>query len=360
MNPFNEFWITTTLALSTPLTLAAMGELMAERAGVLNIGLEGMMLSGAFFGFVVTKVTHSLLLGVLAGASAGVGLALIMGVVALIIRADQIIVGVGVNLLAAGMTSFLFEQLYGNAFVSVKQFPTLRIPLLSRIPVVGKAMFAQPLLVYVALVAVPVAWYVLYHTRWGLAVRATGETPAVADTAGHNVLGIRMTATLIAGAMAGLGGAFLSLSLGTFVEGMSSGRGFLAVAAVIFGRWRPWAALLGCLLFGGADALQLELQGNPQVPGQLWIAVAVVAVALVIVGVVWRRMLSLSAGSVGVTLAVAAAALLLFVVRPTFSLPPQIWASLPYVLSLLVLAGFIGKSRMPSALSVPYRRETDV
>jgi simple sugar transport system permease protein len=359
VNPFNAFWVTTTLALTAPILLAAMGELLAERSGVLNIGLEGMMLGGAFSAFLATHATHSLLLGVLAGAAAGAFLGLVMCVLALSLRADQIVVGVGINLVTAGATSFLFEQLYGGAFVSVKRMRPLALPLLSKLPGVGDTVFRQPVLVYVALLAVPVVWYALYRTRWGLGVRATGEAPGVADTAGLSVARIRSTTTLIAGAMAGMGGSFLALTLGTFVEGMSGGRGFLAIAAVIFGRWRPWAAVLGCFLFGGADALQLELQSNPAIPRALWLAVVLAAVAVAALGVFARRRFPMTRAGMSVALAVALSCVALFVAHPAFRLPPQIWASLPYVLSLLVLAGFIGRSRMPSGLSQPYRREVE-
>jgi simple sugar transport system permease protein len=318
-----------------------------------------MMLSGAFFAFLVTHGTHSLLLGVLAGTAAGAGLALVMCLLALSLRGDQIVVGVGINLVATGMTAFLFEQLYSGAYVSVHRMKPVAVPLLSALPGVGHTVFRQPWLVYVALLSVPIVWYVLQRTSWGLTVRAAGESPAVVDTAGLSVPGTRWAATLIAGAMAGLGGSLLALSLGTFVEGMSGGRGFLAIAAVIFGRWRPWAALVGCLLFGGADALQLELQSSPAVPRLLWLAVLAAAALPIAVTVLRRRRAPVSRAGLGFWSALALASLALVLTGPRFSLPPQLWASLPYVLSLLALAGFIGRSRMPNALSLPYRREAE-
>lgn len=358
-NPFNAFFVVTSLALATPILLAAAGELIAERSGVLNIGLEGMMLAGAFFGFLATSVSHNVVVGTVAAIGAGAAFGCAMAALALLARADQIVVGVGINLIAAGLTSFLFEQIYGGAFVSVNRMGAVPIPGLSELPFVGSTLFSQPILVYAALLSFPLTWFVMFHTRWGLTVRATGEHPAVTDTAGLSVITTRWLATMIAGAMAGLGGAFLSLSLGSFAEGMTNGRGFLAIAAVIFGRWKPSTTLLGCLLFGAADALQLELQSAPRIPAILWLVIAAASFAAVVVSIRSSRARRKYLPVVGLAVVVGLVALVLSYVEPAIVIPPQLWGTLPYVLSLLVLAGFVGRARMPSALAIPYRREIE-
>jgi simple sugar transport system permease protein len=233
----------------------------------------------------------------------------------------------------------------------------LHIPLLSKTPIVGQALFGQTLFVYLALIGVAVAWFVLYRTSWGLAIRAAGEVPAAADTAGVSVARIRWVGTLTAGAMAGIGGSFLSVgSLGLFLEGMSAGRGFLALAAVIFGGWNPLGVLVACLVFGAADALQLRLQAYSTIPRQVWLMIAIVTLGYL----VWRWVgrptrerpwFGLAAG-----LAVIGVGLALFSAPPSVHFPPQLWLTVPYLLALLALAGLVGRVRIPSALAIPYRR----
>ena len=356
MGPFNAFWLATTLQLASPLIFAASGELIAERAGVLNIGLEGMMLVGAFAAYWATSFTGNPSLGVVAGLVAGLLLAAVMALLSVQLRADQIVVGVGLNILALGVTNFAFRQFLGGTQTLIHRLDPVSLPVLSNIPVVGDAVFRQIPLVYLAFLATLAAWFALYRTRLGLALRAAGELPAAADTAGASVPALRWVGTLVAGALAGVGGSFLSISLGIFVQGMTSGRGFLAIAAVIFGRWRPLGTVLACLLFGGVDALQLGLQGRPLLPREVWLVLVVPLVVIAIQPLTWRAARRLSRRlAVFVLLALPGVALFLF--PPSVSLPSQLWSTAPYVLSLLVLAGAIGRHGMPSALSVPYRRD---
>jgi simple sugar transport system permease protein len=302
---FDAFWVATALRLATPLVFAASGELVAERAGILNIGLEGMMLVGSFTGFLVTWATGSPALGIVAGMVCGALLAVVMALLAVVARADQIVVGIGLNIAALGITSFAFREIFSGEQVTLDR-PRFALPVLADLPFVGEALFREPLVTYLAIATMTAVWFLLYRTSWGLAIRAAGEVPEAVEAAGLRTAHYRWAGTLIAGALAGVGGAFLSIELGVFVEGMTAGRGFLALAAVIFGRWRPAGVLGACLVFGAADALQLRLQG------------AAFAVAL----------------------------------------PAQLWRTAPYILSLVMLAGAVGRSRMPSALAVAFRRRT--
>jgi general nucleoside transport system permease protein len=357
MEPFGTAWVAATLTLAAPLLLAAIGELISERAGVINIGLEGMMLAGAFFSFLTYWGTGSFWLGVAAGIAAGGALAAVMAFLSLTAKADQIVVGVGLGILSLGLTSFLFEQVFLSKPQVVLEVPkALAIPGLSAIPGVGQALFHQPLFVYVSWVVVAAAWWVLSHTTWGLAIRSAGETPAAADTAGVDVNRVRWIATLVAGCLGGLGGVVLCIGqVGLFVEQMSAGQGYIALAAVIFGAWRPLGVLVACLVFAGTTALQLQLQAQQGVPGSVWVAVALAGVAFLAwrlrqPGVrAWR-----SAASGGLVIAVGAG---LAIARPSVSLPKELWLAVPYVVALLALAGFVGRARMPRALGTPYERE---
>jgi simple sugar transport system permease protein len=357
MEPFGSAWLATTLTLATPLIFAAIGELVSERAGVINIGLEGMMLSGAFFSFLIAWATGSFWLGVAAGILAGMALAAVMALVSLTARADQIVVGVGLNILALGLTTFLFQQIFLARPQVVLPVPEpVAIPGLSAIPGIGQAVFRQPVLVYAAWLVVAVVWWVLYRTTWGLAIRAAGETPPAADTAGIRVQRVRWIGTLAAGCLGGLGGTVLSIGqVGLFVQQISAGQGYIALAAVIFGGWRPLGVLGACLFFAGTNALQLRLQATNSVPGPVWAAVAVVAA----VYLAWRLRRTetrswRTAGSAGLVIALGAG---LATIRPSVSLPSELWLALPYVVALLALAGLIGRVRMPSSLGVAYERE---
>ena len=357
MGVFDAFWLATTLRLSTPLIFASSGELLAERTGVLNIGLEGFMLAGAFFGFLGTYLSGSFLVGVIFAVVAGAIFAAAMAFLSIRLRADQIVVGIGINILALGVTSFAFREIFSGPQVLLDRPEPWEWPLLSRIPGVGQALFAQPGWVYFALVVVAAVWFVLQRTTWGLSMRATGELPEAADTAGSSVFRNRWVATLVAGGLAGAGGSFLSIELGVFVEGMTNGRGYLALAAVIFGRWRAPGVLLACLLFGGADALQLRLQAEAAVPFEVWLVLALLGPAyLVATGRSFRSQHPLTLAAIGCLTVIGA---ILAVAEPQFTLPAQLWRTLPFVLTIIVLAGFIGRSWMPSTLAIPYSREAD-
>ena len=355
MGPFDAAWLAAAIRLSMPLSYAATGELIAQRAGVLNLGLEGMMLAGALCGVLVAWGTGFFWLGVAGGLAGGVATAAIMAWLSITLRADQIVVGVGINILMAGVTTFVFRRVLASRNVLLDRPDPVAIPLLEDIPFAGEALFRHTPLVYLAFVSVFGAWFLLYRTRAGLVIRAAGETPSAADTAGHSVEQIRWFATLIAGAGAGLAGASLSIgSVGLFVENMSGGRGFLAVAAVIFGRWRPLGVLFGALLFGAADALQLRLQAQGVVPRQVWLMILAITVIFVLTR--HLRGSKLSRAAVAVCTVLIVGCLTLSITNPEFSLPPQVWLSAPAVLALVALASAGKHSRVPSALTIPYRR----
>jgi simple sugar transport system permease protein len=356
MGIFDVALLTAAILATTPILLAGLGELVSERAGVLNVGLEGMMLFGAFFAFFGTDLTGNLLLGTLCGLAAGVLLAALMALLSVEAGADQIVVGIGLNVLAVGVTGFLYEELFSDRGQVI--LPTMSdwaIPGLSKLPVVGETFFdAQPL-TYLAMALIPTVWFLLYRSNWGLAIRAAGEMPEAVDAAGVNVRRVRWAATMWAGALAGLGGATLSIGLtGLFTEGMTAGRGFLAFAAVIFGKWRLGGVVFACALFGSADALQLRLQASDSVPSQVWAAVGIGAGALLIVGLLRKRRLA-ARSAIGIA-ALGAIAIALAVIKPNISLPSQLWLAFPYILTLLALAGFVGRARLPRALALPYHR----
>jgi simple sugar transport system permease protein len=357
VSPFDTDWLGSALVLTTPILLAATGELISERAGVLNVGLEGMMLAGAFFSYYVEWKTGSLTAGVFAGIGGGLAFGVVMGLLAIEAGADQIVSGVGINLAAIGLTSYLFDQIFGNlAQIVLPIMGPVAIPGLSDIPDIGPALFDEDLVLYLAFLLVPAAWALLYRTKWGLAVRASGELPAAADTAGISVRRVRWAGVLTASALAGLGGAHLAVvEVGIFHQEMTAGRGFLALVAVIFGRWRPLGMLGACLALGGTDALQLRLADRSEVPRALWGAIVAVAVAFALYKVLVSRSRPASATLVVGTIATGAAIGLL-VATPHVFLPIQLWRSLPYLLALVVLAGGVTRARMPSKLTLPYYR----
>jgi simple sugar transport system permease protein len=306
----------------------------------------------------VAEKTGVFVLGVLAGAATGLALAAVMALLSVRLRADQIIVGVGLNILAFGMTAYLLAEVYpAGETPEIERPSAIAIPLLSDLPVVGRAVFDQSPLVYGAYLVAPLAWIVLFRTRFGLGLRAAGDAPGAVDAAGVSALRMRTIGTLTAGALAGVGGAFLSIGeLGLFREQMTAGRGFLAFAAVIFGGWRPAGVLAACWVFGAADALQLRLQAESTVPQGVWLAAGLVAVAYLAWLLRSRSPGIRSPGSLAVGAAALAGASTLFVVEPGWTFPSQVWLALPYVLTLLVLAGFVGRVRAPIALGLPYSR----
>jgi general nucleoside transport system permease protein len=355
MGPFDEAWLVATVGLTVPILWPALGELVSERGGVFNIGLEGMVLAGAFAAFWATWATGSVWLGVLAAIGAGLLVAAIMAFFCIDGQANQIVVGLGLFILAGGATALAFQEIFSDrGRVIVERMERVEIPLLADIPVVGRAVFEQVPLAYLAFLAVPAVYVLLWRTPAGVAVRAAGESPEAIEAAGVSVRATRWAATLAAGIGGGLGGAMLTVgSLGVFTEGMSAGRGFIALAAVVFGRWRPLGVLGASLVFGGADALQLRLQSFGGVPSEVWILTAAAGVAMLAWQARAKALVSLRAifGS-----ALAVAGIVLAIVEPGVNPPSQIWLMFPYIMALIVLAGLVGRARMPSALGLPYRR----
>jgi len=296
-----------TIRLAVPILLASLGEVFAQRSGVLNLGVEGMMLIGAFVGFAGAFHTGNVWIGFLIGMIAGALMGLLMAFMAVTLQADQVITGIMIVLIAGGLVTFFQSRVFGTSqYIPPKTagLQTIPIPLFSQLPVVGEVLFQQNLLVYLAWLTVPLLATVLSRTTWGLKIRAVGENPRAADCLGVNVFVTRYLCVIFGGAMAGLGGAFLPLGyLGTFSENISGGRGWIAIALVIFGNWKPYRVLAGALLFGGVNALQLRLQ-------------------------------ALGA-----------------------NLPFQFMLMLPYLLTIIALVMVTRKASGPASLCVPYRRE---
>lgn len=291
---FGASVLAATLRLAAPILLAALGGVISERAGVVNIALEGSMLVGAFVGIVAAERTDSILIGVVAAVIAGTLLAGIHAFAAIHWRSDQIVSGMALNILALGLTSFLNFQMYGTTGTPAD------VP---ELPVVAD----QSILVWASLALVPLLHVFLFGTVSGLRLRAVGEHPRAAETVGIGVRRIRYAAVLASGGLAALGGAYLSLSVAhSFTDGMTAGRGFIGLAAVIFGKWSPFGALVAALLFGYGNALSTSLQGA-------------------------------TIGDVRV--------------------PVQLLGTLPYLLTILAVAGFVGRSRPPAADGVPYEKE---
>jgi simple sugar transport system permease protein len=261
MNGAAEALLEATVRTATPLALAALGETVVERSGVINIGLEGVILAGAFGALVGAGAGVA---GGVAGAVlAGLATAAVFAAFAVGFRADQIIAGTAVTLLALGVTGTLYRSMYGatGAALTIPTMAPYSIPGLSAIPVVGRALFAQPHFTYLAFALVPATWWVMYRTHAGLALRAMGEAPEASRAAGVRVSQLRVVAILFGGVMGGLAGASLVLAQsGTFAEGMSAGRGFIAIAIVVLGRWHPVGVGIAALLFGAASALQFFFQ----------------------------------------------------------------------------------------------------
>jgi general nucleoside transport system permease protein len=252
------------LRTATPLLLAGLGELFGERSGILNIGLEGIMLLGCLIGFVVANLTGIVWLGILAGGIAGVLVSLIHALLSINLGVNQVVSGVGINIFCSGLSLTLYRAIYGMSSSSIPRAPSqtpVYIPFLSDIPVLGPFLFSQLPLVYFALVLVPVSWFILYRTEFGLKVRAAGEHPLAAETLGINVAGIRYICVMTTGLLTGFAGTFLSLGLlNIFRDNMTAGRGWIAIAVVIFGRWKPGGILMASIIFGIATAFQLRLQ----------------------------------------------------------------------------------------------------
>ena len=270
--------LATAVRMGTILLLAALGELIVERSGVLNLSVEGMMLSGAFGGFIGAYYTNSLWLGVLSAILAGLLVSALFGLLAVILQIDQTVSGLTVNIFAAGLTFYLYRALFPNVgatnIPALKPFSVFQIPFLSDIPIIGKILFSQYALSYLAFFLMLLVAFYLYRTKSGLILRTLGENPRAVDMKGINVMRYRFLAVLFGGMMAGLAGSFITLaSVGIFVADITSGRGWLAIAIVIFGDWKPVKILWASLFFGFIDALQMQLQAlGVQLPFQLFLA----------------------------------------------------------------------------------------
>jgi len=271
-----------TIAAGTPLVFAALGELVTEKSGVLNLGVEGMMLVGAIAAFAATTATGSAWTGVLAGMLAGAAMALVFAVVTLTLMANQVAAGLALSLFGVGLSAFV-----GKAYesVSLTAGPPLAIPLLSKIPLLGPVLFAQQPLVYVSWALFAVVVWFLYRSRAGLVLRSVGEAPKSAHAIGYSVISVRYLATLFGGAMAGLGGAFLSVFYTPlWVENMTAGRGWIALALVVFATWRPARVMIGAYLFGGVTVAQFFAQGEgAAIPSQFLSMLPYLATIVVLV-----------------------------------------------------------------------------
>ncbi len=302
---FVSLLLAAAVGLSAPLLFAALGELLSETAGVINIELEGMMLCGAFAGVLGAHASDSALVGFLAAALGGLLVAVLHGLICFVFRANQVVSGVVLNILALGATSFLLATVLGpNVNQAVASLPRIQIHSLAQIPFVGRALFTQNVMVYVAYLAVPVVWWVLRRTSAGLALEAAGQRPEAAESLGVNVRRVRWSALAACGILAGVGGGQLALAgLGFFTQNMTAGRGFIALAAVVFGRWRPLGAAAAVLLFAIADAFQIRAQ------------------------------------ALGI------------------DVPYQFLVMLPYVVTLVALAGLLRRMRPPASLGINYEQE---
>jgi simple sugar transport system permease protein len=251
-----------TVRMAAPLTFTAVGETYGERAGVINIGLEGLMLIGAVVAYAVAFASGNIWLGVLAAGLAAMVFGVLFGVVTITLGANQIVAGAALNLVGLGLSSFIYRAFFGTVTDrAIQPLEAVKIPLLSQIPVLGPVLFEQNMLVYMALLLAPLAAWVLNRTMLGLAIRSVGEHPKATATAGLSVIGLRYGAVAFGALLAGVGGAYLSVAYANqFVENMVAGRGFIALAIVVFGRWSPLGALWASLLFGFTFALQLRLQ----------------------------------------------------------------------------------------------------
>lgn len=257
--------LTSGVRLATPYLYATIGETLGQLSGVLNLGVEGVMLMGAYGGFYVTFRTGDPWLGLLAAIGVGAAMGLAMAVISVTLKAEQGISGIGVYLFGLGMSDLLFQETLGTV-ETVRGFPPVPIPVLSDLPILGPALFQHNLLVYGAFLLIPLAWFLLFRTPWGLMIRAVGQNPAAADAMGVSVVRVRYLTLTVGGVLAAVAGASLSIALlNVFQQNLTSGMGFIAVALVYFGGWRPGGVLLGSLLFSGVNALQnwVQVKGIP-------------------------------------------------------------------------------------------------
>ncbi|MDD2586391.1 MAG: ABC transporter permease [Syntrophomonadaceae bacterium] len=253
--------LTAAVVVGTPLLYAAMGELLTERSGILNLGVEGMMLVGAVLGFMITVNTGNYWYGILAAMFGGGMMAAIHAFISVTLRGNQVVSGLALTIFGTGVSGFMGKP-YQGVNISMP-FDIINIPVLSKIPVLGPVFFSHNILVYASILIALVLWYILYRTRWGLTIRSVGENPAAADAVGISVSRVRYLCTITGGILAGLAGAYLSLAYApSWQENMTAGRGWIAVALVIFALWNPLRAILGSYLFGGVEALTFRLQAT--------------------------------------------------------------------------------------------------
>jgi ABC-type uncharacterized transport system permease subunit len=296
-----EAVLSSTVRQATPLVLGALCGLLGERAGVINIGIEGQMLMAAFAGFLANVYTGNLFVAVLVGVLTGAVLGLLLAFMSVTLKIDQIIGGTVINILALGLTGYF----YTAGLTTRGKLQAISLGPLADIPLIGPVLFDNPPITYATIVLVFLVHYILFHTRWGLRTRAVGEHPRAADTVGINVYLVRYMNVIAGGAVAGLAGAFLTLeAVGSFERAMTNGRGFVALAVMIFGKWTPIGSWGAALLFGLASAMQTQLQFGGEV-----------------------------------------------------NIPHQFIGMLPYLLTIVVLAGFGGRARPPAADGVPYEKE---
>jgi simple sugar transport system permease protein len=260
--------VASAIRLAVPLLLAALGETFGQRSGVLNLGVDGIMLLGAFAGYYAVLKTGDVWIGLLAGAVVGFALGIASAVIAVTLKAEQGISGIGVYLFGLGMSDLLFQKLVGTP-IPIETFPPVRIPLLADIPLLGDMFFQHSLVVYLAFAAIPLATFVINRTTFGMNIRAAGEYPEAADTLGVSISRVRYATEIIGGTLAGIAGGVLAISLGIFQQNLTNGAGFIAIALVYFGAWRPTGIMLGALLFGFVNALVLELKTLEIIPRDL-------------------------------------------------------------------------------------------
>ncbi|MCI8477860.1 MAG: ABC transporter permease [Oscillospiraceae bacterium] len=295
-----SFFLAAMVRMATPLLIAALGLVVSERAGLMNIGVEGTMLSGAFAAFAITYYTNSYWLGLLAGMLAGAVMALIFAVTSIHFKAPQIVIGCAINMLGSGLTAVLFRKLFFDASTGgtqVPTFPTLKIPGLSQIPFLGEMLFSHNIIVYLGFLLVPALWFVMNRTSIGTQIIAVGEHPKAADSLGINVFTTRYLATLFSGVLMGMAGAYLSIAQSnTFNVDMTGGKGYIAMAVVVLGKWRCLGVLGGALLFGGANALQMTLQNmNLGIPNNLILMVPYVVTVIAVIAGCKQRAIDASA-----------------------------------------------------------------
>jgi ABC-type uncharacterized transport system permease subunit len=298
-----ELWALT-ISMSIPIAYGALGGVFSERGGVVNIAIEGIMLMAAFFGVAVSYWTQNAWIGLLGGMAGGMVMALLLAWATIWLKADHVVVGMAVDILALGLTSYLLDAIFGynGTPINTPSLPQWNLAFLSHLPIVGPALAQESVLAYLFIPVVLVANYVLFHTPWGLRLRSVGENPHVARTAGLSPKRIKLAGVLISGLLAGIGGAYLSIGvLNSFNVDMTSGRGYIALAAMIFGNWTAGGATLASLLFGFASALAIELQGT--------------------------------------------------------TLPKNLVLMLPYLLTVVAVAGFVGRTTPPAADGLPYDEE---